>query len=186
VLCGSDAARGELEAVLAEVLGAPRDKAALREAVLDMRAEMAKHKQPGGPVDAKLSRGGLVDIEFLVHYLQLKGETADGRPLAEAAPQALSPDLEIALGGLAAAGLVPADLAEPHALMSRMLVAGRLLAPDGSTPPPSGARALARACGFDSYADLLEAFGAARGQVAEAWKQILRTDILDTEQENPS
>jgi len=186
VLYGSAQARAQLEGVLAEVLGAPRNKAALREAVLVMRAEMAKHKHPGGPVDAKLSRGGLVDIEFLVHYLQLKGEAADGRPLAEAAAQALSPDLAVALAGLVAAGLVPPDLAEPHALMSRMLVAGRLLAPDGREPPPSGARALARACGFDSYPALEEAFALARLRVAEVWKQILRTDILETEQETPS
>ncbi|MFN9635025.1 MAG: hypothetical protein ACK554_16670, partial [Erythrobacteraceae bacterium] len=45
------------------------------------------------------------------------------------------------------------------------------------------ARALARACGFDSYAALLEAFGAARRGVAQAWKQILGTDILEGEQE---
>jgi glutamate-ammonia-ligase adenylyltransferase len=186
VLYGSPGARAELEAVLADVLHAPRDRTALREAVLGMRAEMAKHKPQAGPVDAKLARGGLVDIEFLVHYLQLRGEAADGRPLAEAAPQALSPDLETALGGLAAADLVPADLAEPLALMSRMLVAGRLLAPDGREPPPSGARALARACGCQSYAALLEAFTAARLSVAQAWKQILGTDILDTEQENPA
>jgi glutamate-ammonia-ligase adenylyltransferase len=154
--------------------------------VLEMRAEMAKHKPQNGPVDAKLARGGLVDIEFLVHYLQLRGEAADGRPLAEAAAQALSPDLEQALAGLAAAGLVAADLARPHALMSRMLVAGRLLAPDGREPPPSGARALARACGCDSYAALLDAFAAARLKVAEAWKQILGPDILASEQENPA
>lgn len=186
VLYGSPQARAGLETVLAEVLHAPRDREALREAVLGMRAEMAKHKQPGGPVDAKLARGGLVDIEFLVHYLQLRGETADGRPLAESAPHALSPDLEQALGGLTEAGLIPADLAEPHALMSRMLVAGRLLAPDGREPPPSGARALARACGFDSYRDLEGAFAAARLRVAEVWKQILGTDILADEQENPA
>lgn len=184
VLYGSPPARAELEAVLAEVLNAPRDKAALREAVLGMRAEMARHKPQAGPVDAKLARGGLVDIEFLVHYLQLKGETADGRPLAETAAHALSPDLEVALGGLAAAGLIPETLAEPHALMSRMLVAGRLLAPDSREPPPSGARALARACGLASYAELEEAFAAARARVAEVWKQIFGTDILASEQEN--
>jgi glutamate-ammonia-ligase adenylyltransferase len=183
VLYGSQAARAELGAVLDEILRAPRDKAMLRDAVLSMRSEMARHKQPGGPIDAKLMRGGLVDCEFLVHYLQLKGETAGGAPLAEAQPLALDPDLAVALGGLVAAGLLPADLPQPHALMSRMLVAGRLLAPDGREPPPSGARALARACGFDSYAALLEAFGAARRGVAQAWKQILGTDILEGEQE---
>lgn len=183
VLYGSPAARAELEAVLAEVLHAPRDREALRDAVLGMRAEMARHKQPGGPIDAKLMRGGLVDLEFLVHYLQLRGETAAGTPLAASVPLALDPDLGVALAGLAAAGLVPEGLAGPHALMSRMLVAGRLLAPDGSTPPPSGARALARACGHDSYEALLAAFADARAQVAAAWKQILGPDILDAEKE---
>lgn len=186
VLYGSPTARRELETVLAEVLHAPRDKAALREAVLTMRAEMARHKPPRGPVDAKLLRGGLVDMEFLVHYLQLKGETADGEPLAKTVRGALDPDLTIALAGLIAAGLLPADLPEPHALMTRMLVAGRLLAPGGIEPPPSGARAMARACGHENYAALLEAFSAARQSVADVWKQILRTDILDTEQEHSS
>ena len=183
VLYGSPSARAELEAVLAEVLRAPRDRSALREAVLQMRGEMAKHKQRGGPIDAKLARGGLVDLEFVIHHLQLKGEAADDAPLSEVAPQALDPDLATALAGLIAAGLLPADLTEPLALMTRMLVAGRLLAPDGREPPPSGARALARACGFDSYDALLDAFGAARQSVAQVWKQILGTDILDSEQE---
>jgi glutamate-ammonia-ligase adenylyltransferase len=173
VLYGSPAARAQLEAVLADVLDAPRDRAALREAVLAMRAEMARHKPASGPVDAKLARGGLVDLEFLVHYLQLKGEAVDAR----------DPDLAVALAALIAAGLLPADLAAAHRLMSRMLVASRLLAPDGREPPPSGARALARACGLDEYPTLLTAFAAARQQVALAWKQILGTDILEHEQE---
>jgi glutamate-ammonia-ligase adenylyltransferase len=151
-----------------------------------MRAEMAKHKRPGGAIDAKLLRGGLVDLEFLVHYLQLKGETASGAPLAGSVPRALDPDLTVALDGLAEAGLLPAGLAAPHALMTRMLVAGRLLAPDGREPPPGGARALARACGHDSYAALLDAFADARRQVAAAWKQILETDILGNEKETLS
>jgi glutamate-ammonia-ligase adenylyltransferase len=183
VLFGSSRARQELEAVLGEVLRAPRSHTELREAVLRMRDEMARHKRPGGELDAKLSRGGLVDIEFLVHYLQLKGETADGSALADTAPAALDPDLEIAIGGLVEAGLLPADIAQPHALMTRMLVAGRLLAPDGREPPPGGARALARACGYESYADLLQAFGTARQTVADVWKQILGTDIQTSEQE---
>ena len=186
VLYGTPAARAELEAVLAEVLHAPRDKEALRGAVLDMRAEMAKHKPQNGSFDAKLARGGLVDIEFLVHYLQLKGAAADGTPLAETALDSLHPDLATALSGLIAAGLLPSGLSEPHALMSRMLVAGRLLAPDGREPPPSGAQALARACGCETYPALLDAFAAARQQVADAWKQILGPDILETEQENPA
>ena len=38
-----------------------------------MRAEMARHKPPRGVLDVKLHRGGLVDCEFLVHFLHLQG-----------------------------------------------------------------------------------------------------------------
>ncbi|KPQ20697.1 MAG: Glutamine synthetase adenylyltransferase, partial [Porphyrobacter sp. HL-46] len=64
--------------------------------------------------------------------------------------------------------------------------AGRLLAPDGREPPPGGALAFARACECESYAALLKAFRQARIRVAAMWKQILGTDILDSEQENPA
>ena len=116
----------------------------------------------------------------------MRGQTASGAPLGESVPQALDPDLAVAIGGLVEAGLLPADIAQPHALMSRMLVAGRLLAPDGRKPSPGGARALAKACGHEGYAALIDAFAAARAQVAQAWKQILGTDILADEQENPA
>ena len=35
------------------------------------RADMARHKPPAGPLDAKLAPGGLVDLEFIAQYLQL-------------------------------------------------------------------------------------------------------------------
>ena len=74
-LTGSDAARDELQAIVDEVLGRPRDPDGAQADVLKMRADMAAHKPPQGPLDAKLLRGGLVDLEFLVHYLQLRERT---------------------------------------------------------------------------------------------------------------
>jgi glutamate-ammonia-ligase adenylyltransferase len=41
-----------------------------------MRREMARHKPPKGPFDIKLGEGGLVDLEFAVHVLQLTHGTA--------------------------------------------------------------------------------------------------------------
>ena len=44
-----------------------------------MRGEMARHKPAKGPLDIKLARGGLVDVEFITHYLQLReGQGLDG------------------------------------------------------------------------------------------------------------
>ena len=51
-----------------------------------------------GPLDAKLLRGGLVDCEFIVHFLQLRERTA------------FRPRLGEAIGELVAAGLLPAAL----------------------------------------------------------------------------
>jgi [glutamine synthetase] adenylyltransferase / [glutamine synthetase]-adenylyl-L-tyrosine phosphorylase len=183
VLAGSAAARAELEMLLREVIRAPRDPETLRAAVVEMRERMAEHKEPGGPIDAKLLRGGLVDLEFVVQFLQLRGTSAAGEPLAQAFPGALDPDLAIAIGALVEAGLLPGCIVAAYHLMSRMLVACRLLAPGGQEPPASGAKAMARACGYDDYDALLQAFGEARQRVAGVWKAILGTEIVDTTQE---
>ncbi len=183
VLAGSPPARAALEAILRDVIRAPRDAQTLRAAVVEMRERMAGHKQPGGPVDAKLLRGGLVDLEFMVQFLQLRGTDADGQPLADSAPDALDPDLGQAIAALIGAGLLPPEIGRAHALMSRMLMAGRLLAPEGKEPPASGAKAMARACGAADYDALLRDFAEARQSVAGVWKAILGTDIFDMTEE---
>ncbi|HEX4846505.1 MAG TPA: bifunctional [glutamine synthetase] adenylyltransferase/[glutamine synthetase]-adenylyl-L-tyrosine phosphorylase, partial [Novosphingobium sp.] len=76
VLHGPEAGRAELDAIIRAVLELDRDPAKLRADVLEMRAAMAAHKPAKGPLDVKLARGGLVDIEFLVHYLQLRDHRA--------------------------------------------------------------------------------------------------------------
>ena len=58
---------------------------------------------------------------------------------------------------------------EALALMTRMLVAARLLAPDVDEPPPAAAAALAEACGHPDLPSLLLAFADARQEVAGAW-----------------
>ncbi|QUL37143.1 bifunctional [glutamate--ammonia ligase]-adenylyl-L-tyrosine phosphorylase/[glutamate--ammonia-ligase] adenylyltransferase [Erythrobacter sp. JK5] len=177
VLVGSAAARSELEAIMADVLRQRRDPDELREAVLTMRGEIAKHKIPGGPLDVKLLRGGLVDLEFAVHFLQLR----DGAELAQAHPEALDPDLQQAVSGLVAAGKLPEGAMAAHDLMARMLVAGRLLAPGGAEPPASAARAMAKACGSAGYDDLLRALGEARQCVAGIWNAILGQPLSVTD-----
>ncbi|HEX7710048.1 MAG TPA: bifunctional [glutamine synthetase] adenylyltransferase/[glutamine synthetase]-adenylyl-L-tyrosine phosphorylase, partial [Sphingomonadaceae bacterium] len=139
VLAGPPEARRELEAILAQVLRRPRDPAKLKADVLAMRAEMAVHKPPAGELDAKLARGGLVDLEFLVHFLQLRERIA------------LTPGLRDAVTELAAAGQVPAELVGAQAFLTRLLVSARLLAPDSAAPPAAARRALAGACRVEDY-----------------------------------
>jgi len=173
VIVGSVQARSELSDVMADVLRRERNVDELRDAVLTMRSEMAKHKPMRAELDVKLMRGGLVDVEFLVHYLQLR----EGSRLAEDQPRALGPRLEIAVGSLVDAGLLPSDFEHAHNLLTDLLVAGRLLAPDGVEPPPAAATALARACGRESYPELRQDLAFARKSVANAWIGVFKQKL---------
>ncbi len=157
VLFGSNKARASLGRIIAEVLIAPRDPVKLRGDVLEMRANMAEHKPAKGPLDAKLARGGLVDLEFLVHFLQLR----EG--------EGLVPHLGEAVRQLIAANLLPEALIAAHDTMSRLLVSARLVAPDCQTPPPAARAVLAKACGLGDWAELLPNLMQARANVAAAW-----------------
>jgi len=164
-LYGSKEARERLEEIIAGVLAEPRDPEKLRADVLDMRATMAAHKPPRGPLDVKLARGGLVDLEFLVHYLQLR----DGR--------GLTPHLGDAVRLLAEAGQLDPGLCEAHDTMTRILVAVRLLAPDLDEPPLAARGVLARACGCADWQSLLAILESSRETVAAAWKQAFEQDL---------
>ena len=125
-----------------------------------MRAEIARHKEPKGPLDVKLLRGGLVDVEFLVHFLQLRDRTA------------LEPSLRGAIARLVASGQLPAAVVDAYALLGRLLIATRLLAPDGDVPPPAARAVLAKSCGLADWKALLARLAEARGTIAASWATI--------------
>ena len=157
---GSDDDRAALCAIIDRVLHTPRDPQVLRADVLKMRGEMARHKPPKGPLDVKLARGGLVDAEFIVHYLQLRECTA------------FDPDAGLALTALANAGLLPHAVRDSHDLLARLLVVVRLVAPDGAYPPPASRGIVAAACGARDWDSLLAAIAAARCTIAAAWQTV--------------
>ena len=164
-LTGSDEARTAVESVLTDALCRPRDPAELRTDVLKRRGEVAAHKPPRGPLDAKLMRGGLVDLEFLVHFLQLRDNAA------------MTPRLEEALAMLE----LPASLSFAHGLMTRLLVGTRLLAPDLTPPGAAPGTILARLCEAEDFDAMLTQFAAARADVAAAWQTIF-DERLETDQ----
>jgi glutamate-ammonia-ligase adenylyltransferase len=159
VLHGRPADRAEAGRIVRDVLTMPRDSAKLRADVLHMRGEMARHKPDKGPLDVKLMRGGLVDIEFIVHFLQLR----DGAGLV--------PSLPGALAALAEAGLVPNTLRAAHAMLARFLIAARLLAPDAQEPSPAARGVLAKACQCGDWDAALAALADARAVVAACWAE---------------
>jgi [glutamine synthetase] adenylyltransferase / [glutamine synthetase]-adenylyl-L-tyrosine phosphorylase len=157
---GSEGARAELQAVIDSTLARPRDPARLVADAVAMRAEMASHKAAKGRFDIKLGPGGLVDLEFAVHTLQLKHRIG------------LYPHLEDALEELVAAGLVSREIDPALRLLTRMLVMFRLVSPASDEPPDETKPLVATACGLPDWNALLAAHDAARQRVAELWRRV--------------
>jgi len=157
---GSAAGRAALAGVVDAALRRPRDRARLVADAVAMRREMNAHKPPAGPFDIKLGPGGLVDLEFAVHVLQL------GHGIG------LSPRLEVALAALAEAGLVGPDIDPALRLLTRILVMQRLMAPGAEIPPAPSRPLVARACGLPDWKALIAAHDRARGAVAALWAQV--------------
>lgn len=71
--CAGDAAMAApFEEIRRQVLSRPRDRQKLREEIISMRDKMrAEKKDRADRLDLKHTRGGIVDVEFLVQYLIL-------------------------------------------------------------------------------------------------------------------
>ncbi len=72
-VAGPADARARLQAVVDEILRAPREPARLRADIANMRAKMLRHlaSRDEGCINLKHDPGGLVDIEFLAQFSRL-------------------------------------------------------------------------------------------------------------------
>ncbi|WP_294171764.1 bifunctional [glutamine synthetase] adenylyltransferase/[glutamine synthetase]-adenylyl-L-tyrosine phosphorylase [uncultured Sphingomonas sp.] len=159
-LFGSPAGKGKLRDLVCSVLRSPHDPQAVRRDAAAMRADMARHKPAAGPLDIKLGPGGLVDLEFAVHTLQLSHGTA------------LDPRLEVAIAELVKHGLLNSSVDPDLRLLSRILVCLRLIAPTGTEPEPQSRQLLARLCGREGWDGLLAAHDIARQRIGRLWSQV--------------
>ena len=157
---GSAGGRLELQAAIAAALNLERDPAKVISDAVEMRRDMARHKQPAGPFDIKLGEGGLVDLEFAVHSLQLIHRIG------------LETRLEDAITALAAAGLVAVEMEPAARLLTKMLVILRLVSPNSVEPPPASRGLVARACGLADWQALLAAHDEARQRISELWRGV--------------
>ncbi|HEX8553741.1 MAG TPA: glutamine-synthetase adenylyltransferase, partial [Sphingomonas sp.] len=161
---GSPDARAAVQSVIDAVLSEGRaDRDVIADA-RDMRDEMARHKPPQGPLDAKLLPGGLIDLEFAVHAVQLAHRTG------------FSPDLRVAIELLAADDLVPPTLVDAHDLLTRLLVTLRLVAPNAQVPAPATQDLIARAVGLPDWPAVVAALDAARQEVERVWDEVSARD----------
>ncbi len=71
MVCGDESLMDEARLVVATVLSARRDPAAIAPEVREMRSLIEKEKPPRDGWDLKLIPGGLVDLEFIAQYLRL-------------------------------------------------------------------------------------------------------------------
>ena len=161
---GDPQSREQLEAGICEILRIDREPEALRKAVRKMRLDIVEHKPPQGPLDTKLMEGGLVDWEFIIHFLQLK------------TGEALYPQLGEAVRALVAEGELGEGMVAAHELMTRLLVALRLMSPDCDFPPETSRALIAKAAGQQSWDALLDGYDHARQCVIEEWNRHLRPD----------
>jgi len=159
-LFGSDRAKARARSVIDSILRLPREHAAVAADAAKMRAEIERHKPPRGPLDVKLGPGGLVDLEFAVHVLQLTRHVG------------LNTRLEVALEELAAESLVEANIVDALKLLSRMLVMMRLVAPGAVKPTSETWQLVAEACGAANWDELLAEHDAARQRIATLWNRI--------------
>src|SRR5579884_309575 len=157
---GSAAIRERMSQMIRDILTMPREFRKIAGDAARMRMEMERHKPPHGPLDVKLGPGGLVDLEFSVHVLQLTKHVG------------LNTRLEFALEELAAESLVDANVVDALKLLSRMLVMLRLVAPGDIQPTPETWELVAQACGAGTWAELLAEHDAARQRISHLWNSI--------------
>ena len=159
---GSAAVRQAVAAMIDGILRMPRDFAKIAADATRMRADMERHKPARGRLDVKLGPGGLVDLEFATHVLQLTKHVG------------LNTRLEVALEQLAADSLVPANIVGSLKLLSRMLVMMRLVAPGNVKPTADTWELVAHSCGAGSWDELLAEHDAARQSISDLWSSIKR------------
>jgi glutamate-ammonia-ligase adenylyltransferase len=161
---GSPQARAAADAVIEAVLAGGRPERDVMAEAKAMRADMAAHKPPAGPFDAKLLPGGLVDLEFAVHGVQLTRRTG------------FSPHLGHAINLLSAERLLPAGMRRAHDFLTRLLVVLRLVAPDVQEPPAATRALIARAVGLANWATVVARFEATRQEVGAVWRDLVGDD----------
>ena len=153
IVVAGNTLKTHLEAAIGTALDANHGADALLGDVAHMRARLERDRPTAGPWDMKNLRGGLIDIEFIAQYLQLR--------YARDQPAILSVNTTEALRRLRAATILDEETAEILIAAMRLWrnVQGvvRLSVGEGFPQPilPEGCQNfMVEVCGGDSFDDL--------------------------------
>ena len=110
VVAGARDFAGIVEAAIRAALTRPRDEARLRHDVADMRRRLEREKPAKSLWDLKQAPGGLIDVEFVAQYLQLRHASRHSVCLSTTTATALERLAELGLMDLnEAAALIEAS-----------------------------------------------------------------------------
>jgi glutamate-ammonia-ligase adenylyltransferase len=153
VISAPDDLRRSIEGVIRTTLAAPADPERLQKDVREMREMLAANYKPKSHWDLKFAKGGLVDIEFVAQYLQLRE--------ARAQPDVLDVGTVGALHRIKDAGVLDAETADAllaAATLQQTLLQITRIGLEGSFDPdaasPGLKHLLARIAGETDFAAL--------------------------------
>ncbi|WP_338048613.1 bifunctional [glutamine synthetase] adenylyltransferase/[glutamine synthetase]-adenylyl-L-tyrosine phosphorylase [Phaeovibrio sulfidiphilus] len=173
VVCGAPRLKKDIEAAIRATLTRERDPVVLARDVLDMRALMDREKPPASLWDVKLAPGGLVDIEFVAQFVQLR--------FGAAHPGIMTPETRETLARCGRLGLIPPAAAERlvthygRCLAIQSTLRHSLSGPPGEDDLSPGLKAkLCRATGEPSFATLTHTMEQDSHAVRELFYGIVR------------
>lgn len=174
VVAGPDDLARDIEEVIRLVLARPRDPQPLVVAVAEMRERMAAEHATRSLWEPKHVRGGIVDIEFIAQYLQLRE--------AHARPSVLSQNTAEALARLRDAGVLPPQAARElcdalglwQAVQARIrLNIGEAISADGGDDAPRALKLAVAGLGGLDFPALVARLGRAAAEVGGHFRRII-------------
>ncbi len=162
LIYGSQDADDRIKSIIANVLGAKR--ASHYSEIAAMRREMDIHKPALSGLDVKNIKGGLIDMEFIVHALQLHHG------------KGLDPNIETSIKYLCDDDLLPDDFLKAYNMMSNMLILLRLICPNLNDMSDAAQQLMADNLGYKHWNDVQKQLEAYQKLVKSEWIQAFSED----------
>ena len=175
VVYGTGNLASRIEEIIHSTLTAPRDRDMLLVDVAKMRKRIEQEHQTKCLWDAKHFRGGLVDIEFIAQYLELKHAHEHSDILNQSTAAALTRlrDTNLIDTDQAEALLATLELWQAVQGMLRLTLDGEITNITEDALPVGLQKTLAAYCGYDSFDFLKDTLSQQAQTVYDVFKQLI-------------